>query len=78
MLSPAFSRLLCSLVGSIGRVYALADPGGQYGHALYHGFRRPGPSPRLQQEVLEVGGLLRSAFFTRFACDYIKIGVYTA
>ena len=35
-------------------------------------------SPRLQQEVLKVGGSWRSAFFVRFALDYTKIGVYMA
>jgi len=56
----------------------LADSrgGGQSGHGsimvLGRGLL---PLPRLQKELLKVGGSWRSAgfFFARFACDYIKI-----
>jgi len=45
----------------------------QSGHGPHHGFREGPALPRLQKELLKVGGSWRSAgFFARFACDYIK------
>jgi len=58
----------------------LADAGGQSGHAPYHGFRGELPSPSKAAAGSVKGRWIMeiSFLFARFACDYIKLGVYIA